>query len=140
MVHHQRHINACVALAMWWDRTISGDDDFFREHGANVIIESAEYFASRVTWNDNASRYELLHIKCPDEFAGIRDNNATTNYACVATLRMAQRACEVIGREPDPAWQHIIDHMWIPIDESKRVVLEYEGFDEFQNTHADSST
>lgn len=131
MVHHQRHINACVALAQWWDRLISGDEAWFRGGGATVIVDSARYFASRVHWNDEAQRYELLHIKCPDEFAGIRDNNATTNYSCVATLRMAQQVCELIGDEPDPLWQRIIDHMWIPVDEANRRILEYEGFDEF---------
>jgi trehalose/maltose hydrolase-like predicted phosphorylase len=131
MVHHQRHINACVALAMEWDRRISGDEDFHRAGGADVIIGAAEYFVDRVFWNEDEERYELLHIKCPDEFAGIRDNNATTNYACTATLRMAQAACQRYGREADPRWQHIIDHMWIPMDKAEDRILEYEGFDEF---------
>ena len=131
MVHHQRHINACVALAQWWDYLITNDEAYFTEHGAPIIIESARYFASRVHFNAEAHRYELLHIKCPDEFAGIRDNNATTNYACVETLRLAQRACAHLGEEADPKWQDIIDHMWIPMDDINQRILEYEGFDEF---------
>ena len=131
-VHHQRHINACVALGLWWDYCITGDEDFFRDEAGQAIIESAEYFASRVTWNSEQSRYELRHIKCPDENAGVRDNNATTNYSCVATLRLAQRACDILGQASDPQWQHIIDHMWVPMDEENRRVLEYEGFDEFK--------
>jgi trehalose/maltose hydrolase-like predicted phosphorylase len=127
-VHHQRHINACVALAQWWDRLISGDEHYFRQHGAQIIIESAKYFASRVHFNKDEDRYELLHIKCPDENAGIRDNNATTNYSCVATLRMAHQACAIVGQEPDPHWQEIIDNMWIPYDPRHDRIIEYERF------------
>ena len=130
-VHHQRHVNACVALAQWWDRLITGDEDYFRTSGAEVIIEAARYFADRVHFNAQDNRYELRHIKCPDEHAGVQDNNATTNYACVATLRLAQRACAILGQDPDPQWSDICANMWVPFDAQQRRFIEYEGFDAF---------
>ena len=73
----------------------------------------------------------MHHVYCPDEFAGIQDNNATTNYAATRILAMAQDCCQRLGREADPKWQDIIEKMWIPFDDEAQRIIQHEGFDAF---------
>lgn len=126
--HHQHHVNSDVALAQWWYWKISGDDDFYRTQAAPVLIESARFWASRVTWNKTLERYEILAVCCADELAGVRDNNAYTNYSAVRTLELASEACDRLGLEVPVLWRDIMAKMWIPFDEDAQRFVEYEGY------------
>eukprot|EP00741_Cyanophora_paradoxa_P022107 tig00021434_g21341.t1 len=89
--HERRHVNSDVALAQWHYYLTSGDAAFFERPGGgrDIIIQSALYWASRVHYNAEKDRYELLGVYCADEFAQIQNNNASTNYGAAFTLRLA---------------------------------------------------
>ena len=126
--HHQHHVNSDVALAQWWFWKISGDDTWFREKGAHLIIESAKFWASRVTYRAERDRYEIRQVCCADEFAGVQDNNAYTNYSAVKTLELAMAASDFLGQEFPPQWREMAAKMWIPYDDANQNIFEYEGY------------
>jgi trehalose/maltose hydrolase-like predicted phosphorylase len=126
--HHQHHVNSDVALAQWWFWKISGDDVYLREKSAEVIIECARFWASRVVHNEKLDRYEIHGVCCADEFAEIQDNNAYTNYSAAKTLRLAQAVSEKLGWPVPPQWEEIANKLWIPFDEKNQRYIEYEGY------------
>ncbi len=128
-IHQQRHVNSDVAWAQWFYVCLTGDTEYLREKAFPVILESARYWASRAVHNAEADRYELLGIYCPDEYAGIRDNNACTNYGAAWTLRKAAELAERFDVEaPVERFREIAEKMFIPWDEEHGVIAEFEGW------------
>mmetsp|Transcript_3944 Transcript_3944/g.6045 ORF Transcript_3944/g.6045 Transcript_3944/m.6045 type:complete len:714 (+) Transcript_3944:59-2200(+) len=128
IIHEQRHINSDVVLAQWQYYLLSSDDNYFRKHGAEVILECCEYWASRVTYNAAKDRYEVLRVFCADEYAGVRDNNCSTNYGVMNTLRIGLKVCDLIGSKPPSQWADIIVKMWLPFDDVNQRYIEYDGY------------
>jgi trehalose/maltose hydrolase-like predicted phosphorylase len=126
--HRQHHVNSDVALAQWWFWKISGDDEFFRDQGAAVILESARFWASRAVYNAEQDRYEIRGVCCADEFAEIQDNNAYTNYSAVKTFALAAEAARFLDLEIPDQWTKIARKMWIPFDEKAQRIVEHEGY------------
>ena len=126
--HHQHHVNSEAALAQRWYTLISGDEAFLREQGLPVILDSARFWASRAVFNEAQGRYEIRRVATADEFAGIRDNSASTNYSAAWTLRLAARLARRYGLACPPEWETIADRLWIPYDEPNQRYFEYEGY------------
>jgi trehalose/maltose hydrolase-like predicted phosphorylase len=126
--HHQHHVNSDVALAQWWYALISGDETFLHEKALPVILGCARFWASRVAWNAAQDRYEVRRVAGADEWAGIRDNFAYTNYSAAWTLRLAARLAKRFGAECPPEWETIAAKLWIPFDEQNQRYFEYDGY------------
>ena len=115
-------------MAQWRYSQISGDEAYLREKALPVILAIAEFWADRVNYNSAKDRYEIRGVIGPDEHAGIRDNNATTNYGAAWTLRLATQLALRFGRPCPPEWKMIADKMWIPFDEKEQRFVEFEGY------------
>ena len=126
---HEIHINSDVVKGIWNYYLTSGDDCFLRRGGAELIFEVARFWTARSIYNPEKDRYEIHNVCCPDEFSGLRNNNAFTNYGAAYTLRLATRLAVSLGKAPDPNWNIIAEKMWIPFDSEKNIVLEYEDYD-----------
>ena len=135
---HQRHINTKVALAQWWYALISGDEPYLREKALPVILASAEFWADRALYNAAKDRYEIRRVVGPDENAGLRDNNATTNYGAAWTLRLAARLARRYDLPCPPEWETIASKIWIPFDEKNQHFLEFDGYDGHTIKQADT--
>ena len=61
------HVTADIAFGTWqyWQNT--GDDDFFVRFGAEIMLESARFWASRGT-TENDGLYHIRHVIGPDEY------------------------------------------------------------------------
>ncbi|MCC7145235.1 MAG: glycoside hydrolase family 65 protein [Phycisphaeraceae bacterium] len=127
-VHEQRHVNSDVALAQYQYVLISGDETYLKERALPVILEAARFWASRVKFNAEKERYELPRMFCADEFAGIRDNNAFTNYSAVVTLGNAIKLCRKLGLEYPALWQDIMARMYYPWDQENQRYIEFDGY------------
>src|SRR2546423_13685385 len=53
------HITASISHGVWQYWRITGDDEFMREHGTEILLSTAEFWASRVVWNPESSQYEI---------------------------------------------------------------------------------
>lgn len=76
----QIHISADIAFAIWQYWRLTGDEEFFLNRGAEVILATAKFWVSRAEWNDKLHRYEFNNVIGPDEYHDHVDNNAYTNY------------------------------------------------------------
>ncbi|GBO51856.1 maltose phosphorylase / Trehalose phosphorylase [Pseudanabaena sp. lw0831] len=73
------HISADIAYAVWQYWQATGDDIWMRDCGAEVVIDTAIFWLSRVEWNDRQKRYELCNAIGADEYHEQVNNNAFTN-------------------------------------------------------------
>jgi kojibiose phosphorylase len=129
----EQHISADVAFGVWnyWQAT--GDDRFLLEAGAEILIETARFWASRAEREDDR-RYHIRRVIGPDEYHEGVDDNAYTNGVAQWNLEVAAEIANLISeRWPEP-WQTLSRRLGIEPEEPRRwqdMAREfYTGFDE----------
>jgi trehalose 6-phosphate phosphatase len=106
----QRHVGLAVAYNVWQYHEATGDEEFLVDHGAEMILEVARFFAHAATYDHSRDRYSIRGVMGPDEFhtgypdaavPGI-DDNAYTNVMAAWVLTRALEALETLpGRRRD---------------------------------------
>lgn len=81
----EHHITADIAYACVQYVAISGDEEFMKDYGYEMMFESAKFWASRVTKN-RQRQYEIRDVIGPDEFHEHVNNNAFTNMMAKRNL------------------------------------------------------
>ncbi|MCD4684739.1 MAG: glycoside hydrolase family 65 protein [Anaerolineae bacterium] len=142
---NEQHISSDISYAVWQYWQWTGDDDFLRDYGAEIILDTAVFWTSRVEWNAEAERYELSQQIGPDEFHENVNNSVYTNRLVVWHLECAFAVLAWLAQHaPDQArtlagrldlhdqrfarWRDIIEKMYIPRDEEREVYLQFDGF------------
>ena len=129
------HIVGDVAWAQWLYYLATGDEKYFRKCAAPIIIETAKFWASRVVYNAEKDCYEILKVVPPDESVcekwgkTVVDNSAFTNAIAQWNIKTAIKVCERLGIKYPEKWIEIAEKMYIPFDEEKKIILEYDGYD-----------
>jgi trehalose/maltose hydrolase-like predicted phosphorylase len=123
-----RHTTAGVAFAQWQYYLATGNKQYLAEKAYPILRETADYWVSRVIYNKKADRYEIHGVMCPDETAGIVNNDVYTNAIARANLRLAVKASKVLGRPYRKEWQVVADKMYLPFDAKHQRYLEHDGF------------
>lgn len=128
----EHHISADVAYAIWQYWQASGDDTFFVETGAEIVLETARFWASRGTIGPDG-RYHIRTVIGPDEYHEGVDDNAYTNGMAQWNLeRGAETACTLAERWP-ARWQALAERLTITAQESQEwarlAAAMYTGFD-----------
>ncbi len=139
------HINSDVAYAVWQYWQVTGDDDWMREYGAEIVLDTAVYWGSRVEWNPKQEYYEIREVIGTDEYHEHVSNNAFTNRLVQWHLEKALAVLDWLrSRYPDRAaqleeklqvtlerqarWRDIISHLWIPYNPETGIIEQCEGF------------
>ena len=73
------HISADIAYAAYKYWKLTDDDTWFRERGAELVLDTAKFWGSRAEWNASKKVYEFSDVIGPDEYHEHVDNNAYTN-------------------------------------------------------------
>jgi kojibiose phosphorylase len=135
------HVSAVVARGVmaYWDAT--GDDAFMLERGAELVLETARFWASRAEWNADKGRFEFTDVIGPDENHDHVDNNAFTNYLAAWHLRTAAflvdwlrrtdaAAATRLGADPDTAdrFRSMADAIYLPYDPATGLIEQFDGY------------
>jgi beta-phosphoglucomutase len=135
------HVSAMVAHAVmnYWQAT--GDDAFMLDRGAEMIIESARFWASRAEWNETARRFEFTDVIGPDEYHEHVDDNAFTNYFAAWHLRTAAdlvawldrvdpaRAAEIIpSAATADQFRSVAAAIHLPRDPASGLIEQFRGY------------
>lgn len=88
----QEHVGSDVAYGVDWYVAATGDQEFYRCCGAELILETARYWQDRVEFDAARGQYVIRGIMGPDEIHGGIDNNAYTNHLVAWHLRRALQA------------------------------------------------
>lgn len=140
----EHHITADVAYAVWQYWQATGDDDFFRRAGAEILLDTARFWASRVERGADG-RYHIREVIGPDEYHEGVDDNAFTNVmaqwnleralasATIVRERWPQRWAELAGRlELDEAelarWRAVAEGMYTGFDPRTGLFEQFQGY------------
>ncbi|HEX9071764.1 MAG TPA: glycoside hydrolase family 65 protein [Pseudolabrys sp.] len=129
----EQHISADVAFGVWnyWQAT--GDHHFLVEAGAEILIETARFWASRAKREEDG-RYHIRGVIGPDEYHETVDDNAYTNGMAQWNLEAAGEIANLVAERWPGTWQALSRRLGIEPEESRRwqqVARDlYTGFDE----------
>ncbi len=73
------HISADVAYGAWQYWRATGKDDWYAHYGAELVLDTARFFASRAEWLEERGGYGYRDVIGPDEYHDHVNNNAYTN-------------------------------------------------------------
>jgi beta-phosphoglucomutase len=139
------HISADIAYAVWQYWQATGDDAWMRDRGAEIILDTALFWLSRVEWHDKEQRYELCGVIGTDEYHENVRNNAYTNRLVQWHLEKAvqvyewlqatfpARATELSQQlQLTPvqilAFHSTIAQIYIPYNPQTLLIEQFEGF------------
>ena len=139
------HISADIAYAIWQYWQATGDDCWMRDYGAEIILDTARFWMSRLEWNAKRERYEICGVIGADEYHELVNNNAYTNRMVQWHLEKAiavytwlhqhfpARTMELDrSLHPTPARQLRLEaattQMYIPKDTKTGLIEQFEGF------------
>ena len=130
------HINADIADAVSRYLGATHDEEFDRDYGAELLVETARLWASLGHFDDGRG-FRIDGVTGPDEYTAIVDNNVYTNLMAQKNLREAVAA---VSRQPDVAgrldvtdeevdhWRRAADAMTVPYDDELGVHMQSESF------------
>lgn len=142
----QYHINADIAYALSLYLQVTGDVEFFKEMGAEMLLETARIWADVGSFAEcRDGKYCICDVTGPDEYNVLVDNNFYTNLMAREHLRDAVLAVEYLQREDaecflqlcrrigfDPEevtlWKRIVENMYFPYDPKCRIYPMDDGF------------
>jgi len=97
----EQHISADVAYAVWQYWRATGDEDFLLDAGAEIILETARFWASRAQPEADGRRH-IRGVIGPDEYHEHIDDNAYTNMMARWNIRRGlEVAARLAGNWPD---------------------------------------
>ncbi|HET7209504.1 MAG TPA: glycosyl hydrolase family 65 protein [Terriglobales bacterium] len=126
------HITADVAYGVWdyWQAT--GDDDFFENFGAEIMLDTARFWASRGVMESDGA-FHIRHVIGPDEYHDNVDDNAYTNLMAAWNLRRASEAAQLVQERWPDKWNQLRTQLQLTaseiLDWTKFAQAMYTGFD-----------
>ena len=92
----EQHISADIAYAVWQYWQATGDDAFLLEAGAEIMLETARFWASRAMLEADG-RYHIRRVIGPDEYHDGIDDNAYTNGMAQWNLNRALEVVQLVA-------------------------------------------
>src|ERR671914_317375 len=135
------HVSAAVADAVRRHVAATGDVEFEREVGLELLVETARMWRS-LGHHDARGAFRIDGVTGPDEYTAIVDNNVYTNLMAARNLVEAANTC---ARHPDRAagldvdeeemasWRDAAAAIAVPYDEELGVHPQCEGFTQFRH-------
>jgi trehalose/maltose hydrolase-like predicted phosphorylase len=144
----EHHISADVAYAVWQYWRFTGDDAFFLRAGAEILLETARFWASRAVGEADDKRH-IRHVIGPDEYHEDVDDNAFTNVMARWNISRGLEAIEVLReRWPDHAaalreklalsddelanWRDAVSRIVSGLDPATGIYEQFAGFHALQ--------
>lgn len=142
----QYHINADVAYALSLYLQVTGDVEYLKEKGAEILIETARVWADVGSFAESkGGKYCICDVTGPDEYNVLVDNNFYTNLMARENLRDASAAVRYLKEHaPDCferlkenlefseeellLWDRIVENMYFPYDEEQQIYPMDDGF------------
>lgn len=140
----EHHISADVAYAVWQYWHVTHDHAFLREAGAEIVIETARFWASRAR-READGFYHIRGVIGPDEYHETVDDNAYTNRMARWNLECGLAFARLIsGRWPGrwdalraalhlspdelEQWEEVASRLVSQFDEQSGLYEQFEGF------------
>jgi kojibiose phosphorylase len=113
------HIAADVAYAIWQYWRATGDDELFAKAGAEMVLETARFWASRVSLEVDG-RYHIRRAVGPDEYHELVDDSAFTNTMARFNLELGRQAAAWFERHDPARWHTLASRLKLSRDQLER--------------------
>jgi trehalose/maltose hydrolase-like predicted phosphorylase len=140
----EQHISADVAYAVWQYWQATEDLPFLLDAGAEIILETARFWASRAALEADG-RYHIRNVIGPDEYHEGIDDNAYTNGMAQWNIERALELAELLPRRwPErwatlreglgitpselAAWRDVAARLLSGLDERSGLLEQFAGF------------
>src|SRR5439155_21778827 len=130
------HINADIADAVVRYVDATGDVEFERDVGVELLVETARLWRS-LGHHDRHGRFCIAGVTGPDEYSATMDDNVYTNLMAQQNLRAAAEAAERhrkeaaalgVGAEESADWRDAANDIFVPCDDDLGVHPQARGF------------
>jgi alpha,alpha-trehalose phosphorylase len=142
----QYHINADIMYALRKYVQATGDEQFLRDYGAEMLVETARLWLDLGFYSDGkGEKFCINAVTGPDEYNTVVNNNAYTNLMARENLRYAAQTVESLrSTKPDAynalmhktaldpseveAWLRAVERMYVPYDEQLKIIPQDDNF------------
>src|SRR5262252_3711605 len=142
----QYHINADIMYALRKYVQATGDEQFLREYGAEMLVETARLWLDLGFYSKAKDGMFCINaVTGPDEYNAVVDNNAYTNLLARENLRYAAETVQSLrtanpdvyaalvhktALEPSELeeWGRAAESMYVPYDEKLKIVPQDDSF------------
>jgi len=142
----QYHINADIMYALRKYVQATGDEQFLRDYGAEMLVETARLWLDLGFYSDGkGGKFCINAVTGPDEYNTVVNNNAYTNLMARENLRYAAQTVESLrSTKPDAynalmhktaldpseveAWLRAVERMYVPYDEQLKIIPQDDNF------------
>ncbi|MGX7118604.1 glycoside hydrolase family 65 protein [Enterococcus rotai] len=130
------HRNGAIAYAIYNYVNYTGDKEYLKNEGLQVLTEIARFWADRVHFSKRTGKYMIHGVTGPNEYENNINNNWYTNTIATWVLQYtlenyAQYKAETpveITEAEQAHWQAIIENMYYPFDEELGVFVQHDTF------------
>lgn len=112
----EHHISADVPYAVWQYWRATGDEEFFFSAGADIIIETARFWATRGRVESDG-RYHIRTVIGPDEYHEHVSDNAYTNVMAQWNLERAADTAAWLGARHPEVWRAVAERLEVRPEE-----------------------
>ncbi|SEP76380.1 alpha,alpha-trehalose phosphorylase [Streptomyces sp. yr375] len=141
------HVNADIADAVVRYVAATGDTDFERGTGVELLVETARLWRS-LGHHDAHGAFHIDGVTGPDEYSAVADDNTYTNLMARANLLAAAdavvrhpREAARLGadEEESAAWRDAAEAVHLPYNHELGVHEQHAGFTRYQHWDFDAT-
>ena len=115
----EQHISADVAYAVWQYWQATGDEGFLRDAGAEILLETGRFWASRAQPEADGYRH-IRGVIGPDEYHEHIDDNAFTNVMARWNIRRALDVAALLRERWPECWASLSSRLGLDDAELKQ--------------------
>ena len=147
--------STAVAYGIWLYVKMTGDEDFLKEQGLEMLTEVCRMLANRGDWSADRKKFGFYCVMGPDEFQMMVNHNCYTNYMgkftfefTLSSLKKIKESdetlyCELLhqmglSRKEMQEWEAMAANMYLPVDAETGIYEQHEGFFELPHVDVDA--
>ncbi len=112
----EQHISADVAYAVWQYWRATEDDRFLLDAGAEIVLETARFWASRAVF-ERDGHYHIRGVIGPDEYHEEIDDNAYTNKMAVWNIERGLETATILRQRWPERWEALARRLDVTTEE-----------------------
>ena len=139
------HRNGAIAHAIKDYIDYTGDQEYIKDYGFEVLAEISRFWADRAHFNPRKDKYMIIGVTGPNEYENNINNNWYTNKIAVWTLKYTlenkeylknnypERYQELVDKlqlseEDYQLWQDMIEKMYYPYLDDYDIYAQQDGY------------
>lgn len=139
------HRNGAIAYAIFNYIRYTGDSEYMAKYGLEVLVAISRFWSQRFNFSQQKQKYVMLGVTGPNEYENNVNNNWYTSKIAKWTMQYTIEAVkDVASNYPQDykriekktnfdqkeivKWTEIIDNIYLPYDEKRKIFLQQDGF------------